>query len=1219
MTLIDDRTVPGFRATFTQLARRSRLLEVAIRRMRLSAIELRRADIADVHTLRLLVGPIDTEMVAAEAQAIAADPAKRANLSLIIELLDAGTVEVRAAGLCTWAPDFSVFHHSRGPHHVLIGPHAFQKPARPGSLLMASLHGARAAQRASARFAELWADGRDVRPAVLEILERAAVRRNAVRDVPGSAYRLGPSAAQAGPAQEPLPYREGTPADAAALALACAFGAPRTESAGQGQAPGAPAGESHAPADCAPAPRPNPDLTAYQRDAAERAAHILARRGGVLICDSVGLGKTFIALRLVEDALRRGGRVAVISPAALRPQWTGPLSALARRVGVRHTIGVRGGRGSEPEEGDGAGTQGPRWQTGHLELADARRSYGPLLAWLSQGRLSRGTHAPERLRPLDLLVVDEAHNFRNPATRRYAALAQLAAGARIALLTATPVNNSAWDLYWLLRLFVGDGDLADLGIPSLKEAVNGADRAGASLQPVVAALSVRRSRTFIRDHYGSDGPAAAGAGPQALRFPTRAPPLPIRYSLEEVRPGWYGQALRILEELEFAALEATALSHAGRGPRAQRRWTRQAAPRQGRQRHHGRAQAAAPAELLRLSLLKRLESSAFAFAVSIARHIRMAETVRAALAAGRLPGARELRALAAADQTGQLLLAPVIGEPLPRGGDARALADAIERDLERLRRLENLAHSIGPDTDPKLARLLQLVTREIAGQKVAVFTEFRDTARYLHRALAGFVRAALVDGQHARVGQAPASRREVIARFAPQANGAPPPRPAERIDVLVATDVLSEGLNLQDAARVVSYDLPWNPVRIIQRVGRIDRLGSPHALVYAYHFLPDTGLEALLRLHARIRAKLAAIGQTVGTDGLILGDEAPVPLDAVLDALARGDSACLERIERAEATPFEVEERIRLRWKEWCRKAALAARPVPTAPASTGPRHAAGDPSSDNATTAAPGAAPAATARPWAGNRQPGRTVVLGPAAAKPGPWRPLTRDPTPWVAAAVAKDRALAGVTALCFLLEKPTEGPAPDPPGPPAGRHPSTIGAAQPTPAGKLPAMPAPHDCWIVADPGGVRLDRITALRAFASALEADAAPLHGLRLHHALHAARALLECSGPAPLDPRSPEARALRRLDRGLARVRGEPDPELCARIDRVARALARPLPAGPHRALARALDTTAELAPFLAAVEEILAHALPPGEPKPLAHGSATNQRWQLLAAIQFS
>ncbi|MBI4521063.1 MAG: DEAD/DEAH box helicase [Gemmatimonadetes bacterium] len=1103
--LIDDRTIPGFRAVYGHLTTNSHLLEVAVRSIHLSSIDLRRSELAKLRTLRLLMGRVDTGSLAADAQAVAADPHRRANLMLLLSLLDAGIVEVRAAALLGWAPDFSVFHDARGPRRVLVGLHSFGKPSVPGSVWLTSLHEGGAAVRAAARFSELWADGRDVSPAILEILERAATSPRAVRE---TARR---------------PYGSVTaPAQAAMAALQQAFGRGTNTGEATDGSPDLPGGTSEGEdGKLGGLARPGapqglreleePGLTVYQADAAERAEQILSRRRGVLICDSVGLGKTFIALRLIEHVLRRGGRAVVVSPAALRTQWTKPLLELAERCGVGRRIGLGRKRTTASER---------HWQSGRLELAEATATYTrPLVAWLSQARLSRGTHGAEMIGVVDLVVVDEAHNFRNPGTRRYAALADLTAGARVALLTATPVNNSAWDLYWLIRTFAGDADFADLGVPSLKAATDAAHRTGASLRPVVAALTVRRSRAFIRDHYQR----RSAPGSPDLRFPSRAPPVPIRYSLDEHRPGWSREALKLLEELEFAALEIVARAARRGGSRAGSSARRRALAA----RRPVGAKPGAPAEIMRLALLKRLESSVIAFARSIGRQLRLSAAVRDGVVAGRVPDAAEIRAIVGGDDAAQLLMPHVIGVPLPRGLELEPLVQALERDLGRLGRLQTLTGSVDASMDPKLARLADLLTNDISGEKVAVFTEFRDTARYLHQALCGRARVALVDGGCARLGAAAASRAEVIARFAPRANGARPPGSAHRVDVLVATDVLSEGLNLQDAGRIVSYDLPWNPVRLIQRIGRIDRLGSCHELVHVYNFIPDVGLDAMLRLFARIRSKLATIGETVGTDGVVFGDERPWELDTALSALAAGDASYLDEIERAEATPFEIEERIRLRWRKAAADAARAARGRPSGP----------------------------------------------PDGSE-----------TPIVAAAT--DNGLGGLTALCFRADAPR-------------------GAADADGDDRWV-----DDRWVVSDADGLRLDRTRALQTFARALEASPAPVDHERLERDIQRASDCIGTSGAAMApDARSAESRARRRLDLELNALRGEPDPALCERIDRLAPALARPLPVGLSARVNRVLAQGLDARRLLHALEGLLARHQPVEQ-----DGS---KQWRLVAAVQ--
>src|SRR5690606_16836020 len=188
--------------------------------------------------------------------------------------------------------------------------------------------------------------------------------------------------------------------------------------------------------------------------------------------------------------------------------------------------------------------------------------------------------------------------------------------------------------------------------------------------------------------------------------------------------------------------------------------------------------------------------------------------------------------------------------------DRARLRDDVASDHQLLQTLHQRLATLRMTADPKLARLHELLDHELRDEKTLIFTEFRETARYLWRSLRHRPGTALIDGGGAFLGQTPATRQSVITRFAPEANHTPPPPRHHHVDLLIATDVLAEGLNLQDARCVVSYDLPWNPVRLMQRIGRIDRIGSPHQTIFPYHFAPDQNLDELLHLSARLHAKL---------------------------------------------------------------------------------------------------------------------------------------------------------------------------------------------------------------------------------------------------------------------------------------------------------------------------------------------------------------------------
>jgi superfamily II DNA or RNA helicase len=522
-------------------------------------------------------------------------------------------------------------------------------------------------------------------------------------------------------------------------------------------------------------------LAAFQQEALARVTTILRRRRGAILADSVGLGKTHVAAALIRRVTGEGGTVLVSGPAVLHAHWR------------RHLRHVR------------------RWR------------------WCSHTSLSRGS-APAGA-AWRLVVVDEAHAFRNPETHRYRVLVRLCTDADVLLLTATPVNNTLLDLYHLIRLFAGDGAFHDIGVADLRAAFDAASRSADArdVRRVAEAVMVRRTRSFVRRCHGT--------GELGLRFPETAPARVLPYDLDAGCEGGVPALLERVMALRFPA--------------------------------HAVMRDAPATALLRLGLLKRLESGRAALRASLRRHLRLVDAFESALRDGFVLDAREYRLLAAgAEDATQLLLAETVLRRAPPDRDAaRAAADAAH-DRALLHELLRALDVASPD--PKLAALLALLGGELSGERVLVFTEFRETASAIWRALRGRFRCGLIHGTAAFLGPDRAGRRTVIERFAPYANGVRAPPARERVDVLVTTDVLAEGLNLQDACVVISYDLPWNPVRLAQRIGRVDRLGSPHERIEVVTFSPDRRLETLLGLMRRLRRKLRAI-RLVGGDAPPLG------------------------------------------------------------------------------------------------------------------------------------------------------------------------------------------------------------------------------------------------------------------------------------------------------------------------------------------------------------
>jgi superfamily II DNA or RNA helicase len=499
-------------------------------------------------------------------------------------------------------------------------------------------------------------------------------------------------------------------------------------------------------------------LAPHQIPAAERLTAIIARHGGAILADAVGLGKSYVALAV---ALARREPFALVVPAVLVSQWR----ALLDRFGATDSTLVT-----------------------HESL-----SVRPV--------------RPPAHPPVAFVVVDEAHRFRNPETNRYRALARMVVGSQVLLVTATPIHNCVADLLHLLRLFLRDHALAALGVPSLRTAAR-RDADASLAHAAVARVVVARSRERVQTSYDS--------GPIAMVFP--------RSTTQTVRAGPVPDSL--LDELTAGVA--------------------------------GLCAGGGAAPLLRLMLLRRLGSSLPAFKAALLRHDGYLDLAGRAAAEGRVLNPREFQRCfpRAAESDIQLVLLPLLLDAPSNGRDSFA---GDRRVIARLRELITRV----PAGDAKAEALEHLVAARPG--KTIVFTDAQPTARYLLQRLR-HTRVAAVFGQVGRFASGEAGRRDVLRAFAPHAQGAPAPAVALETDVLIATDLLSEGLNLQDAERVVHYDLPWSPARLAQRVGRIDRLGSPHSTITTVTFLPPAPLARALAMEERLAAKIGA-QRVAGTDG----------------------------------------------------------------------------------------------------------------------------------------------------------------------------------------------------------------------------------------------------------------------------------------------------------------------------------------------------------------
>jgi superfamily II DNA or RNA helicase len=639
-----------------------------------------------------------------------------------------------------------------------------------------------------------------------------------------------------------------------------------------------------------------PKIDRYQKEAYWALMKIARQHGGAFLCDGVGLGKTFVGLMLIERLiLHEGKRVVLFAPkAAKEGVWEPHLHEWLPHIG-----GVGGG-------------------------ADFSN-----LAVFSHTDLGRGNEFPERFERIaelaDVVIIDEAHHFRNPGRRgdngadpsRYYRLYDLLDKTKrpktLFMLTATPINNRLSDFRHMAELFTRQDEAyfgRTFGVNHLRAHFNQMEKALrtrvghevndvgehiAEAQEILASdeifrhLVVQRSRAYAKASQISEtGKSAA--------FPERKPPQVAEYSIRKT----YGKLLDMFENAFTRANPLFTLPMYYplawyKGPD-----TSIDAFEQNRQKQ--------VVGLIRTNFLKRFESSVAAFELSCDRLLQKllaflkvhseTPTEKKKLSHWEEQNAdtlgyakkRQLELWGTEDDSNDdedivppELLAAVTR--LDRGEyDVPAMMTETYRDLDQLVHFIAEARKFEPKHDDKLQKLVRLLkTRDLASQKVLLFTEFADTARYLARELA----VAAIDGVAQVDSATKTNRAEIIRRFAPYYNGSSSSeltseREAE-IRVLISTDVLSEGLNLQDASRMINYDIHWNPVRLMQRIGRVDRRMNPevekrlladHPEVAAirghvsfWNFLPPDELNAVLTLYAKVTQKTLLISKTLGIEG----------------------------------------------------------------------------------------------------------------------------------------------------------------------------------------------------------------------------------------------------------------------------------------------------------------------------------------------------------------
>jgi len=570
------------------------------------------------------------------------------------------------------------------------------------------------------------------------------------------------------------------------------------------------------------------NLAQFQEDAIARIWTRLKKYNGCIVADSVGLGKTWIAKKILEKiGYYERKNILVVCPAQLREMWKSEL----KKIDVKENIL----------------SQEDLAQEDFLEKA--KRVVG--------GRFDT----------LELIVVDESHNFRNPLSSRWENfftlindhIARNGKRPKMLFLTATPINNTPWDLYWQIMLLVvmDRSTFIKENIPDLFKFFKKAEENPSDLNDLLNEISIRRTRDYIVENYPDayiiiekpDGTTKE----EKIVFPRRVLEN-VNYKLDTAYQGMYREISDIItNQLKMAYYNIIEYKKSGaRTPEEEMAWGRMIAI----------------GGIFRTILLKRLESSVEAFRISLSHHIDFLENLKKYLHQGKILNKQTFTKylMIADEELDSEELKNVLETFDSSKYDVERLINDIDIDIALFTKILKKAVTIKPSDDAKLNKLKDHLLTLSDGGQIVLFTYYADTLNYIYEEIIkdsrfSSLKIRAVSGS-GKTSTSPQQRVKLIEEFS-----------NKKIHILMSTDILSEGQNLQTAKYLINYDLHWNPTRMIQRAGRIDRIGSPYDKIHVYNFFPEEELENLLRLVHILQQKIIDIDTSIGLDQTILGEE----------------------------------------------------------------------------------------------------------------------------------------------------------------------------------------------------------------------------------------------------------------------------------------------------------------------------------------------------------
>lgn len=561
----------------------------------------------------------------------------------------------------------------------------------------------------------------------------------------------------------------------------------------------------------------------YQKQAVHTLRDIVDKYNGAFVSDVVGLGKTYISAMYAQGL---SGKKLFICPPPIIDSWKNAIDDFGVRSATVESIG----------------------KLSHI-IRSGYKKY-------------------------DYIFVDEAHRFRNENTVQYKQLHQICFGKKVILITATPLNNSVYDFLPLIKLFQPQIRNSNIeGMPNVeaffikaRQKLKGYDKNDREYIEAVKSISkeirdkilkyimIRRTRTDIREYFKKD------LERQNLKFPTVETPKQIIYQFNEQTNKVFEDTILAIKKFKYARYKPKSYLNEELS-------------------EFEKTQETNLVGFMKTRLVKRLESSRYAFLQTISRFISSYELFIDMYESGKVYLSSKVNVYEHLDDEDDVALLKALekdknSEIFNSTDFNESFVKDLKKDLKSLRKIKEDWASISEDTKKK--SFVDALRKDpiLKGNKLLIFTESTETGEDLYSALSGEYGSKVLffsSGKCKYAGETIsnfAAKEKILENYDPRNS-----TQSDEIKILITTDVLAEGINLHRSNVIVNYDLPWNPTRVLQRVGRINRVGTKFDKIYIYNFFPAKAANDQIKLKEFVIAKICAFHATLGEDAKYLCDE----------------------------------------------------------------------------------------------------------------------------------------------------------------------------------------------------------------------------------------------------------------------------------------------------------------------------------------------------------